>query len=124
WHGTHQTFKEHVTITLKNLKGTGLPDEDLEALAAYARTMSPPSRRAPPAASIEHGKQIFFSSETRCSTCHAESLAFSNKEPQEVSSGTPFDTVKKFQVPSLKFVAGSAPYFHDGRYSSLEDVVK
>jgi hypothetical protein len=122
WHGTHTSFEEHVKLTVKNLKGTGLPDEDIEALRAYARAMSPPSRRAPPNA--DRGKQIFFSSETRCSTCHAESTAFGGKEPQDVASGTPFDTTKKFQVPSLKYVGGSAPYFHDGRYKTLEELIK
>jgi cytochrome c peroxidase len=41
-----------------------------------------------------------------------------------VASGTPFDTTKKFQVPSLKYVGGSAPYFHDGRYKTLEELIK
>jgi hypothetical protein len=27
-------------------------------------------------------------------------------------------------VPSLKYVGGSAPYFHDGRYPTLEDLIK
>lgn len=122
WHGTHATFEEHATLTVKNLKGTGLPKEDIEALDAYAHAMSPPSRRK--SGAVEHGREIFFSSQTRCSTCHAESNAFAGKDPQNVASGTPFDTTKTFQVPSLKYVGGSAPYFHDGRYKTLEELIK
>jgi cytochrome c peroxidase len=29
----------------------------------------------------------------------------------------------EFDTPSLRFVAGTAPYFHDGRYKTLDDVL-
>ena len=28
-----------------------------------------------------------------------------------------------FDTPSLRYVAGTAPYFHDGRYKTLDDVL-
>ena len=29
------------------------------------------------------------------------------------------DTIEAFDTPSLRFVGGTAPYFHDGRYPTL-----
>ena len=28
-----------------------------------------------------------------------------------------------FDTPSLRFVSGTAPYFHDGRYATLRDLL-
>ena len=33
------------------------------------------------------------------------------------------DAKGDFDTPSLRFVAGTAPYFHDGRYATLRDVL-
>ena len=37
-------------------------------------------------------------------------------------SGTPFDN-GKFRVPTLRNIELTAPYMHDGRFKSLEEVV-
>jgi cytochrome c peroxidase len=37
----------------------------------------------------------------------------------DVKSRTSADRDQAFDTPSLRFVGGTAPYFHDGRYASL-----
>jgi cytochrome c peroxidase len=40
-----------------------------------------------------------------------------------VSSNVAADSDPKFDTPSLRFLNGRAPYFHDGRYATLRDLV-
>ncbi len=72
-----------------------------------------------------------------CAACHPEPL-FTNQGFE--NNGLPFDTALKdygraaitgkssdsfyFKVPSLRNVAVSAPYMHDGRFSKLKDVIE
>ncbi len=44
WLGKHGSLKEHITITMKNLKGTGASDEELNAIVAWLRAMPAPPR--------------------------------------------------------------------------------
>lgn len=41
----------------------------------------------------------------------------------DVRSRAAADTQAKFDTPSLRFVGGSAPYFHDGRYPDLRTLL-
>lgn len=124
WHGKHASIAEHLKITVRNLGGTGLPDDAIGDLEAFVRAMPPPPRaKRPLSAEAEAGRRIFHSSETRCSTCHAESQGFGGVKAENVSSGTMTDTVKEFLVPSLRFIGASAPYYHDGRFTTLDDLI-
>jgi cytochrome c peroxidase len=40
-----------------------------------------------------------------------------------VGSRAPGDAVGAFDTPSLRFVGGTAPYFHDGRYPTLRSLL-
>lgn len=126
WLGTHPSIAEHVKITMKNLKGSGVSDSEFEAIASYLGTMKAPPRDKAAAldAKAEHGKELFQSSLLGCSTCHAEKNGFTDLEVHDVASATEADTKRTFLAPSLRFVGGSAPYFHDGRYASLEDLLE
>jgi cytochrome c peroxidase len=73
------------------------------------------------------GKAIFDSPEARCSTCHAPKTDFTDRSMVVVPLQTPplfdEDPNKLFRVPSLKFVGGTAPYYHDGSVATLEELV-
>ena len=62
--------------------------------------------------------------ETSCSVCHDANHAFSDGLRHEVSihPAGAGGSLESFDTPSLRFVAGTAPYFHDGRYQSLDEV--
>ncbi len=49
--------------------------------------------------------------------CHTEGRAYTDGTVHDVSSGIALET------PSLRFVAGTPPYFHDGRYATLRDLI-
>lgn len=92
----------------------------------------------------EQGFQIFFDSaedlpNAECGHCHTDplftSLEYANNGIEAIDeldafkdvgryaiSGDPFDR-GRFRVPSLRNVALTAPYMHDGRFQTLEEVV-
>jgi len=86
-------------------------------------------------ASEINGMNIFFGEEGECFHCHGTYLFTDNSFKnngiylQYQDSGrahiTQFPSdVGKFKVPSLRNVAMTAPYMHDGSFASLEDVVE
>jgi len=84
-----------------------------------------------------HGMALFFSDKTQCSTCHA---GFNFSAPDGVgneyqqTSGTAnigLDITYEdegrndglFKIPSLRNIALTAPYMHDGRFENLREVL-
>lgn len=117
WHGDTKTVHDHLQQTFTRLGGTGLAGEDLEALIAYCHEMAtPPAAAAPDEALVANGKKLFFADTVGCATCHKNGGG-SDGSRHAVGSGPELDT------PSLRFVAGTAPYFHDGRYETLSELL-
>ncbi|MBI1192600.1 MAG: c-type cytochrome [Bacteroidetes bacterium] len=81
-----------------------------------------------------HGKDLFFSERTSCSSCHAgfdlTAYAFENNglytdyaDPGRARlTGLESDRAL-FKVPTLRNIAVTAPYMHDGSLPNLEAVV-
>lgn len=79
----------------------------------------------------ERGRQLFFATETpdgvpipmerRCSTCHRPPL-YTNRTKTAVGTRGPLDTTDEFDTPHLLGIAASAPYLHDGRAKTLEEL--
>ena len=57
-----------------------------------------------------------FSGKAGCMTCHSP-VAYDKKGPEDVGSGG------AFKVPSLPNVSKTGPYFHDGRFKTLDETV-
>jgi cytochrome c peroxidase len=72
----------------------------------------------------ERGRALFHSEALGCNGCHDEATAFSDEAAHDVGTATEHELAKRFLAPSLRFVAGSAPYFHDGRYRSLGELLE
>jgi cytochrome c peroxidase len=119
WNGEHPSLVAHIKSTVKNLDGTGLNDPELDALAAYVASMKAPSKRNDASdAAAGRGKTVFASNEAGCSSCHTEATRFTDLETHTLGKiGPAFDT------PSLAFVGQTAPYFHDGRFKTLEELI-
>lgn len=123
WNGEHDTLVAHIESTVKNLGGTGLAKEQLAALAEYVASMKAPARQrstggGEAAALLARGRAVFDSNETGCSSCHVAESRFTDHETHAFTS--PRDL---FDTPSLAFVAQTAPYFHDGRFATLEALI-
>jgi cytochrome c peroxidase len=121
------------------------PDSEgvTKAIASFLRTMVSGDSRydrfvhGDPAAlsqAEQRGKDLFFSERAECFHCHTgfnfTNNGFHNNGARlddldigrEKITESPSDR-GKFKVPSLRNVALTAPYMHDGALATLEDVV-
>jgi mono/diheme cytochrome c family protein len=124
WTGTENDLKDHLAVTFQRLKGQGgLKSMELDALAQYVMSLPPPPKpTSKQDARVATGKAIFTSQAAGCSGCHTGALATDNRA-HDVQSKTTADKTTTFLTPSLKFVGGGGPYFHDGRYKTLRDLL-
>jgi cytochrome c peroxidase len=125
WDGTSNRLAEHLEHTMQRLGGSGLGKRELEALASYCLAMKTYRMPIADEKKVARGKEVFHSAQTQCSTCHAPGKAnvFTDKKKHDVGSRAVIDNETTFDTPSLRFVGGTAPYFHDGRYQSLRELL-
>jgi cytochrome c peroxidase len=115
-------------------------DNVIRALAAFQRTLLSRDSRfdrfvAGDATALtvqeQRGLALFFSSETHCAECH-QPPAFAHETfrvigvPSEDAGRagvSPTGVRGAFRVPTLRNVARSAPYMHNGSLATLEEVV-
>lgn len=124
-----------------------------KALAQYLRTLISGKSRYDRykageitlTASEDRGRRIFFDIDdgvptSECGHCHVEplfsGLEYFNNGLDEVHTVTDFSDAGKgkisgrvgemgmFRTPSLRNVAITAPYMHDGRFATLEEVIE
>lgn len=101
------------------------------AIRAYLRQgLVPPPRPARELSEEEKkGKEIFNRLDTKCSGCHVPEMDYSDRAKYPVYAKLPppknfdDDEEKEYKTPSLRFVGGTAPYSHDGRFSTLEELI-
>jgi DNA-binding beta-propeller fold protein YncE/mono/diheme cytochrome c family protein len=126
WNGTTKTLRDHLGNTFDRLEGTGLRGVELEGLVAYLsaiRAPVPEQDARPSDPKVLRGAQVFASSETACASCH-NGPTFSDGQVHDVKSKAAGDRGDSFRTPSLHFIGGTGPYFHDGRYKSLHDLLR
>src|SRR5262249_14679773 len=75
------------------------------------------------------GMEIFSSDQAQCAKCHVPATELTDRTAYPLRAlplMRGFDEEKNagFKTPSLSFIAGTAPYFHDGSQATLEDLVK
>lgn len=121
WEGERATLADYVGNTVHNLGGKGLDTAELDAIAKFLVALDGPLVPAPaasPDARVAHGKELFADTAQECAVCHTGETS-TDGALHDISKAAG-DFVPGFDTPSLHFVAGTAPYFHDGRYASLE----
>ncbi|VXC27017.1 cytochrome-c peroxidase [Maribacter litoralis] len=85
--------------------------------------------------SENRGKQLFMSNQTRCFDCHATNVFVGDDARNNGLDATITDLgvggitgnnneLGEFKVPSLRNIALTGPYMHDGRFETLEDVIE
>ena len=74
----------------------------------------------------EAGRQLFNSNVTRCNDCHTTDLQIMTQARNNGLDATTTDEGAgdgRFKSPSLRNIAIRPPYMHDGRFSTLQEVV-
>jgi hypothetical protein len=128
WNGAHADIKIHLSQTFKRLGGRGINDDQtLDALIEYVNSMRGPTPDAPPAAEdkralIARGQDLFFDEQRGCAGCHVGGSG-TDQATHDVGSALKIDRSQPFDTPSLRFISGTAPYFHDGRFATLDEVL-
>jgi hypothetical protein len=109
WGGDLNDFPKLVdTVFVGRMSGPLLSREQTAATLKWINTIP---ARAPlrPASdpAVTRGKALFDSETVACASCHAGAALTNNKNADVATSAS-------FQVPSLRGVAGRAPFMHDG----------
>lgn len=141
WHGTDPTLEERILAGFSvhrwggRLMNSPTPTwkrihwGQAEALATFLREglVAPPVERRPLVEEEVRGKQLFENAGVGCASCHPSSSDFTNRSTSTLTlagaTPSPSWDGRAFRVPSLLFVGGTAPYFHDGHAPSLEALV-
>jgi mono/diheme cytochrome c family protein len=124
WSGSEEDLQVHLSTTFDRLNGVGgLKGVELTALTAYVESLAPPPVHALPGdTQVKRGAELFASADVGCASCHSGPLATDNRR-HDVKSKTDADKTGEFNTPSLHLVGGTGPYFHDGRYKTLHDLL-
>jgi len=112
-------------------------DQVIRAIAAYERTLFAGrsafdryvfgGEHAALTAGQKRGMQLFFAARSGCAACHGGInfagpwLDVTHTEAQAVFADT--GTGLPVRVPTLRNLAATAPYMHDGRFASLDAVL-
>ena len=110
------------------------PSQQLHDLTSFIKSLPPPRvtrGEGKLTTTAQRGRAIFFATRTpdgkeipvsnRCVTCHPPPL-YSVRLPFKVGTKGEFDTTEAFDTPHLLGVADTAPYLHDGRAQTLEEI--
>lgn len=126
WAGTAPSLDANIKgIIVNRMKGPEPSQETLEALVTYVKTLSYPPNpflqadgtpTGVASAAAKRGYQLFIG-KAGCQTCHLPPT-YDKQGVEDVGSGGPF------KIPSLRAVSQTAPYFHDGRYKTLEEATR
>lgn len=117
WGGEHATLIGSLSSTRARI-GARFSALEMSALESYlTQGLDAPSRQSSAWAVEDHvaGERIFI--ERGCAHCHPLENDHTDQLGHDLGDGDVIDT------PSLRFVAASPPYFHDGRYATLEEVL-
>jgi DNA-binding beta-propeller fold protein YncE len=131
WLGAHADLKTHIRTTFRRLGGNGLPDaeatlDETDALVAYLESMPAPNpariegQASDRARLARRGQELFFADAQACASCHLSGTGTDGSVHDVGSRAPSADARATFDTPSLRFLSGTAPYFHDGRYATLD----
>jgi YVTN family beta-propeller protein len=110
-------------------------DAELEDLVAFIESMPPARSRSAHRTGLtpaeSRGRDIFFATHTpngeeiprerQCHHCHAPPL-YTSRMKTDVGTRGPTSLIDEFDTPHLLGIGASAPYLHDGRARSLEEL--
>jgi mono/diheme cytochrome c family protein len=125
--GVRATAEEAVRSGIKHIQFAVRPDEDAVAIDEYLKSLTPvPSPQlvnGQLSESAKRGKALFFSEGVGCATCHPEPL-YTDLQMYDVESKGSYDRRPDFDTPTLVEVWRTAPYLHDGRYTTIKQLIK
>jgi len=121
--GVRATAEEAVRAGIKHIQFAVRPEEEAVAIDEYLKSLKPvPSPllvNGKLSQAAERGKKIF--EQVGCAKCHPAPL-YSDLKQHDVNSKGKYDRQRKFDTPTLIECWRTAPYMHDGHYTSMKDL--
>ena len=120
WNGSVAKLEDQILKSVTfTMRGTAPSPEQVEALTAYVRSLSPPAVESiAPRDAVERGKTVFRS--LGCADCHAPPTYTT---PGRYDVGLVDEAGnREFNPPSLRGVGARASLLHDGRAATLDEV--
>jgi YVTN family beta-propeller protein len=115
-----------VRAAFRHIQFEVVPEEKAKAVDAYLKSLRPtPSPYLVNGAlseSAERGRALFESTEIGCATCHPAPL-YTDLKMHDVKTRGPFDRRDTWDTPTLIECWRTGPYLHDGRYTTVKDVL-
>jgi hypothetical protein len=139
WNGKNQTIYKQDGMRFSTVltRTESFSYKELDALVAFIETgiKNPPNLRFNPTGELteaqQRGKEIFYRDfdnfgneipvRNRCYTCHPPPY-FTDKLMNDVGTLSDSDDPMLLDTPQLNNVYESAPYLHDGRAATLEEL--
>lgn len=124
WTRKQGTLEEYIADTSTRLGGSGLDPDSLKALAKFAKNLPTPprspgfERRTVQNVLFEKGRDVFTAQ--GCATCHVGGPGVDMKSHDVLPEGAGSE---EFDTPSLVRIGLTPPYFHDGRYQSMDELL-
>jgi len=111
---------------ISHIQFASRPEEDAAAIDEYLKSLVPvPSPHlvgGQLSQAGRRGKRLFFSPNVGCAKCHPEPL-YTDLLMHDVDSTGRFDRRADFDTPTLIEVWRTAPYMHDGRYTTIKGLL-
>ena len=142
WGGTVPTLQTQTINVIKNFFKAGATQPDATtgtqaaALLAYMGTIKPPVSAIDLGTMSDSAKrgQNIFTGKGQCSSCHTGVLFTDQKQHDDGVPPLPGETdpgaagkgspdPNGFDTPTLRDIANTAPYMHNGSLKTLQDVV-
>ena len=137
WHAESPTIDDRLTNGFGLHRWGPMPKHEPANLSARAerlvtflrRGLVPPPRvDRPETPEEQRGRAIFTSDQAKCSICHVPETGYTDRIAyplvrRALPVGFDDEPRREFKAPSLLFVGGHAPYFHDGAAASLEELI-
>jgi YVTN family beta-propeller protein len=125
--GVRGTAEEAVRAGITHIQFAVRPEEEAAAIDEYLKSLEPvPSPYLVDgnlSEAAERGKTLFFSERVGCGQCHPEPL-YTDLNMHNVGSKGQYDRRNDFDTPTLIEVWRTAPFMHDGHYSTMEQLMK
>jgi len=138
WLEADPQYRADFTQAFPESNGHPTFDRMVKAIAAFERTLisgrSPfdlyvfEGRHDALTAQAKRGMALFYSARLGCSACHSGFNFAGNWRDAQGATGEPSfarngTSTTPLRVPTLRNITLTAPYMHDGRFSTLEAVI-
>jgi len=124
-HGIRANAEVAVRAGIRYILFASRPEEEAKAIDVYLRALEPvPSpylRDGRLSAAAQRGREVFASA--GCAKCHAASL-YTDGRTYDVGTGLGAERDRGFDTPTLVEIWRTAPYLHDGRAATMEEVLR